>query len=290
MSLSKRKKTAKKEKVAVLKMHPPRKILSAGEPPPFQLLNQRASGMGLVICDHASNRVPRSLKGLGIQKGDLQRHIGWDIGTEDIGKYIGKELNMPVILASYSRLVVDLNREPHHSECMPEVSDRTNIAANIGLSKKAKDQRLKEIFWPYQKQIEKQINRLLKTGCPLLIAIHSFTPQLNDVKRPWHISVLWNKQEKIAKRLIAEIRKREPSLLVGSNEPYTLKDERFIGSTMYRHAEERGLPYVFVEFRQDLIDTKEAAVHWGNIFLQALRPVLDELAFLQSGPEKLRKK
>ncbi|MBI3441736.1 MAG: N-formylglutamate amidohydrolase [Proteobacteria bacterium] len=290
MSLTKRKRATISPAVKIPKMRALKKVLSDTDPPPFQVLNQRGNGMGLVICDHASNRVPRALKGLGLQKHDLNRHIGWDIGTEDVGKRIGKELDMPIVLANYSRLVVDLNRAPHHSECIPEVSDKTIIIANNDLSKKAKEQRLREIFWPYQKQLEKQINRLLRKGRPFLLAVHSFTPELNDVKRPWHMSVLWNKQEKIAKRLIAEIRRRDPSLLVGSNEPYTLKDERFTGSTMYRHAEERDLPYVFVEFRQDLIDTKEKAAHWANVFLQALRPILDELTSLQAGPNSPRKK
>lgn len=254
-----------------------KKILSAADPTPYLIVNPRGEGNGLIICDHAGNRVPQSLKNLGLQKQELIRHIGWDIGTEDIGRHIGKALDMPVMLAIYSRLVVDLNRAPGHKECIPESSDRTLIPANTNLSAKDKEQRLKEIFRPYQAQIEKQINRLARKGAPFLLAVHSFTPILNEEKRPWHIAILWNKQEKLAKRLIAELRLQHPGYLIGSNEPYTLKDERFIGSTMCRHAEKKDFPYIFVEFRQDLIDTKEKATVWAEIFLNALRPVLDEL-------------
>lgn len=233
-------------------------------------------GEGLIVCDHSSNRIPRSLKMLGLKKSDINRHIGWDIGTEDIGRRLSKALDMPIVLAGYSRLVVDLNRAPHHRECIPEVSDHTVITANAGLSKGEKEQRLKEIFWPYQKQIGKQVDRFVKKKrTPLLLSIHSFTPEMDEIKRPWHISILWNNQEKTAKRLIAEIRQRHPNLLVGGNEPYTLKNERFKGSTIYRHALQRGLPYVVVEFRQDLVDTRESAAQWADIFLQALKPVLE---------------
>lgn len=258
----------------------PRKILTESDPPPYQLVNPRGEGRGLVICDHASNRVPRVLKGLGIQKSDLMRHIGWDIGTEDIGRHISRALDMPLVLASYSRLVVDLNRAPNHKECIPEVSDRTAIPANEGLSAKDKEKRLKEIFHPYQAQIEKQVARLSRKGAPFLLSIHSYTPIMGAEKRPWHIAILWNRQEKVAKQLIAEIRRQHPEYLVGSNEPYSLKDERFVNSTMYRHAEKRNLPYIFVEFRQDLVDTKEKAAEWAEIFLAALKPVLSDLGYV----------
>jgi predicted N-formylglutamate amidohydrolase len=267
-----------------------KKILAASEPPSYQVLNPRGSGVGLIICDHSSNLVPRSLKGLGLEKSQLSRHIGWDIGTEDIGRYMSKALDMPLVLAGYSRLVVDLNRAPDHRECIIENSDHTKIPANIGLSKAAREKRLKEIFWPYQKQVGKQVDRFVKKKqTPLLLAVHSFTPEMNQVRRHWHIAVLWNRQEKIARKLIAEIRKNNPGILVGENEPYSLKNERFEGSTMWRHAEKRDLPYVFVEFRQDLVDTREKAAHWGDLFIQALKIVLENPS-VPEGKRKPRKK
>ncbi len=267
------------------------KILSSQEPKPFRLDNVKGTGSGVVICDHASNRVPASLKNLGLKKSDLARHIGWDIGAEDIGRHIARKLNMPAVFASYSRLVVDLNRAPLHRECVPEISDKVKIPANTGLTKKAWNQRLQEIYWPYQNEVGKQVDRLVKTKqTPLLLAVHSYTPVMGDVRRPWHLSLLWNKEEKIAKRLIAEIRKNNPSLLVGENEPYSLKGERFPDSTICRHAEARGLPYLFIEFRQDLINTKEKAIVWGDIFLQALGPVLEDVAAIRNKKTMTRKR
>lgn len=254
----------------------PQKILSPGEPRPYQVENLQGRGKGLIICDHAANRIPRRLKDLGLTKADLKKHIAWDIGCAEIVRHMSKALDMPAVLASYSRLVVDLNRAPHYHECMPPVSDRVKIPANTGLSAQDKEQRLKEIFWPYQKKIGRLVDRSVNKGeVPVIISIHSLTPSLGGIRRPWHISVLWHEEEKIAKRLVREIRKNHPDFLVGENEPYTLFNERFKGSTVCRHAEERGLPYVFVEFRQDLVNTKEKALRWAEIFLQALGPVLE---------------
>jgi predicted N-formylglutamate amidohydrolase len=269
----------------------PGRILSPGEQPPFRIENAQGKGIGLVVCDHASNRVPRVLKDLGLKKADLKKHVGWDIGAEDASLHIGRTLDMPVVLANYSRLVLDLNRAPHHEECIAEESDHIKIPANAGLSKAQREQRLKEIFWPYQNKIGKMLDVFMnRKQIPVLLAIHSLTPEMDGVKRPWHISILWNREEKIAKQIVREIRNSHPDLLVGENEPYTLFSDRFPGSTVWRHAEERNLPYVFVEFRQDLINTKEKAVYWANLFMQAMRPVLENPLTYQGRKMKPRKK
>lgn len=296
----KKKKTIKKKSSSVRKAAAapkktaskrPRRILSPGEQPPFRIENAQGKGIGLVICDHASNRVPRSLRDLGLKKADLKKHIGWDIGAEDASLHIGRTLDMPVVLASYSRLVLDLNRAPHHEECIVETSDHIKVPANEGLSKADREQRLKEIFWPYQNKVGKMLDVFMgRRQIPILLAIHSLTPEMDGVKRPWHISILWNREEKIAKQVVKEIRNSRPDFLVGENEPYTLFSDRFPGSTIWRHAEERNLPYIFVEFRQDLIDTREKAVAWANILLQAMRPVLADPATYQGRKIKPRKK
>jgi predicted N-formylglutamate amidohydrolase len=183
---------------------------------------------------------------------------------------------MPVVLAHYSRLVTDMNRAPQHPECMAEVSDHIRVPANAALSKQNKEKRLKQIYWPYQNKIGKLMDHFVsRRQVPVLLAIHSFTPEMDGVKRPWHLSLLWRREEKIAKQIVREIRKNHPDVLVGENQPYTLFGPKFTGSTLWRHAEERNLPSVFVEFRQDLVDTKEKAAYWAEIFLQALRPALE---------------
>jgi predicted N-formylglutamate amidohydrolase len=271
--MKKKKKTVKKPPP---KSKTPARLISAGEPKAFRIENAAGKTAGAIICDHASNRMPKVLKDLGVKKADLKKHIAWDIGAEEISRQLGRALDMPVILASYSRLIVDLNRAPYHHEGMLAESDHIAIPGNKNLSKQDKDRRLKQLFWPYQKEIGKVTDKFVrKKKTPLLIAVHSFTPAMEGKKRPWHISVLWRREEKIAKQIVQALRRSNPSLLIGENEPYTLFDERFAGSTIDRHAEQRGLPYIFVEFRQDLIDTKEKAAQWAEIFAAAVRAVLD---------------
>lgn len=243
-----------------------------------EIENARGTGAGLVLCDHASNRVPAEFDGLGLPKSELQRHIAYDIGTDAIGRRLAKQLRMPAMLARYTRLVVDLNRAPTHRECVPRTSDHTKIPANSKLSAAERKKRLARYFDPYHAEVEKRMDALVrKHKLPVLIAVHSFTPEMDGVKRHWHIGILWNREENIGRRLVAEIRKNNPEVLVGENEPYSLKNERFPGSTVWRHAEARGLPSIVVEFRQDLVDTPAGARKWCDLFYRALKPVLAEL-------------
>jgi predicted N-formylglutamate amidohydrolase len=188
---------------------------------------------------------------------------------------MSEKLDAAAFFASYSRIVVDVNRGERSPECMREVSDHIQVPGNKNLSAAQKRQRLDEIFWPYHRALAAQIKAYRKKGIvPLIVSLHSFTPEMDGYRRPWHIGVLWNKEETIARRLVDELRMRNPGIVVGENEPYTLKQANLSKNTIKTHAEDAGLPYVIVEFRQDIVRTKRDALKWGRIFLEALAPIL----------------
>ena len=101
----------------------------------------------------------------------------------------------------------------------------------------------------------------------MLLSIHSCTPQLHGRARPWPIGLSYVGGSGAALVLIEELRRLgvDP---VGDNEPYTLD----LGAdyTVPEHALRRGLDYVQVEFRQDLVADDAAAVRWGEKFVAAL--------------------
>jgi len=252
-----------------------KRLIGAGEPAPFRVENQKGKAQCLIVCDHASNRIPKALGDLGLSKADREKHIAWDPGTEHIGRYLSEKLDAPAFFATYSRIVVDVNRGAGSSECMREVYDHIPVPGNTKLSRAAKQQRLNEIFWPYHRNLAAQLQRFRKKKIiPALVSIHSFTPEMDGYKRPWHIGVLWNKEDDIALRLVNNLRQQNPGMVVGENEPYSLKAVNLSKNTIGTHAENVGLPYVIVEFRQDLVKTKRDALKWGRIFLDALAPIL----------------
>lgn len=280
---------AKTAKPAAARSKLPARLLQPGEPAPYRIENAKGSAPVLIICDHASNRVPQVLNNVGLSKADLAKHIAWDPGTEVIGEYMSEKLDAAAVFATYSRIVVDVNRGERSPECMREVSDHIVVPGNQKLTAAEKRQRLDEIFWPYHRTLSAQIKAQRKKGIvPMIVSLHSFTPEMDGYKRPWEIGVLWNKEEGIARRVVDNLRAQNPGMVVGENEPYTLKQANLSKNTIKTHAEDTGLPYIIVEFRQDLVATKRDALKWGRIFLEAIAPILidEEVYQLRRNREK----
>ena len=211
-----------------------------------------------IICDHASNYIPPSLKNLGLPEKELARHIAWDIGALDLTRELAKLLNSKAIWANVSRLVIDLNRAPNDIGSIPEKSDQTTIFGNRKITAKNREKRVNHIHIPYHQAVEETLKEIPQ---PIIIAIHSFTPEMNGQKRPWEIGVLWNQDERLARPLIEALTKA--GKIVGDNQPYSGKEFYY---TLNRHAESANIPNVALEIRQDLLDTKEKAQEWA-IFL-----------------------
>lgn len=261
-------------------------FLRKGEKASFSRINAKSQSPIIIVCDHASNAMPKAAKNLGLDAKTRKMHIAWDPGTEHVGRYLARVLNAPLQLANYSRLVVDLNRGEDHGDCMRDSSDHVKIPGNKGLTAAQKQARLDDIYWPYHNEITRQLDAVLARGqVPLLLSIHSFTPEMDGFHRPWHIGVMWNRQEKLSKQLVKNLRRDNPALVIGDNKPYSLKGAAGGKNTIERHAEGRGLPYIIVEFRQDLIGGSKAdAEQWAALFLRSLQPILDDATTYRRQP------
>lgn len=252
-------------------------LLAADEAPPFEIINPRATGRVLLLCDHASNRVPRALDGLGLSDLELARHIGWDIGAADVTRRMADALNAPAVMTNYSRLVIDCNRALDHPGLILGESDMTPVPANIGLDAAARTARIAALFDPYHRAIENQLNRLQAAGdpglAPVLLSIHSFTPIMDAVERPWEIGILWNRDPRLPEALIGKLRENR-DLTIGDNEPYSAR--LGYGYTLERHGDGAGFANALIEIRQDLIDTHHGAEDWTKCLLDALAPILED--------------
>jgi predicted N-formylglutamate amidohydrolase len=228
----------------------------------------------VVVCDHASNAIPARLERLGLDDSALARHIAWDIGAGALADALARRLALPCVLAGYSRLVVDCNREPLGEASMLAFSDGDMIPGNVGLTPVDHALRIHEIFEPYHAAVAAE---LLATGCaaPALITVHSFTPTMNGFDRPWHCGVLWDRDPRLPQPLIAALR-REPGLLIGDNQPYSGRDPS--DYTVSRHAKVRGWPHVCIELRQDLLGDAAGVDAWAERLARALAPLLDDAA------------
>ena len=236
-------------------------LLAAGEPRPVTVYNAAGTSPFLLVADHAGNLIPRLLGGLGLPEAELRRHIAWDIGVAGLGRLLADALSATLIRQNYSRLVIDCNRPPQAASSIPEVSESTEIPGNVGLSEANKAARANEIFQPYHDRIEAELaERRASDRATALISLHSFTPVFKGEARPWHAAVLYNRDPRFARRLIALLN-AEKEFTVGENVPYTVSDAT--DYTIPVHAERRGLHHVLIEIRQDLLADESGQRDWA---------------------------
>lgn len=239
-------------------------LIAEDEPGPVAVDRPAGTSPFLLIGDHAGNLVPRALAGLGLPGTELERHIGIDIGIRGVGAALSAALDATFIHQRYSRLVIDCNRKPDSTDAMAEVSDGTRVPGNVAMSATDRAARINEIFAPYHARIAAEIAARIDRGAaPVLVALHSFTPRHGDfpAPRPWHIGVLWNRDDRLARPLIDALR-GEGDLVVGINQPYGVSDE--LDYAVPVHAEARGLVHVEVEIRQDLIADEAGQAAWAS--------------------------
>ncbi len=248
-------------------------LLQPGDPPAVEIVNGAGAAPAVLVCDHASNAVPSRLAKLGLDDAALGRHIAWDIGVGMVGRRLAGLLDAPLLLAGYSRLVIDLNRDPGDPTSICVISDRSVVPGNRDLTEADRAARQREIFAPYQDAVGQTIAGKKR---PAVISLHSFTPAISGwghdrFERPWHVGVLYHHDHGMAPALLAALRARG-DLAVGDNEPYSAKNGH--GYTLAAHAEPAGLPNIEIEMRQDLIADQAGADRMAGILVEALKPVL----------------
>lgn len=248
-------------------------LLTDHDPAAYWVENRSGPSPVVITCDHASNKVPSALNGLGLDQSVLDRHVGYDIGTIAVATALAKKLNAPAIFSGYSRLVMDLNRPVDDFTSIRAISDGEFIPANRYLNDAEKQVRHVELFKPYHDQVAEIIEEKIDgEKYPILISVHSCTDIMNDIKRPWHVGVLTNHDRRVGEALIAVLEERFPDMCVGDNKPYSGWDP--YGFTLENHAVPRGLPNVLLEIRQDLIKDAEGESIWAEKVGSALETVL----------------
>lgn len=249
-------------------------MLEPGEPEPFNVIECNSGTPALVVCDHASNRIPLARENLGLSRAELSTHFALDIGAYAVAQGLSERLRLPAISAAYSRLVVDCNRRLDHPTAFPESMGQVPVPGNQRLSHFERQLRADVLYWPYHHAVRDRLRAMeILAPAPALVAVHSFTPSLYGQTRPWHIGILWDNDPRIPVPLINALRAL-PGLVVGDNEPYSGKSP--FDFTIDHHGEGEGLPHVSIELRQDLIDTEEGADQWAAVLAEALQPILDD--------------
>ena len=250
-------------------------LIGPDEPAPVTLVNEAGGSVFFLTCDHGGRAIPRRLGRLGLTEAHLTRHIAWDIGIAGVARLLSQLLDAALAVQTYSRLVIDCNRDPAVPSSIPEISEATEIPGNRGLSDADRRARREGVFEPYHRMIVAALNRRRAAARDtVLVALHSFTPVFKGVSRPWHAGILYNRDARFARLLLALLR-AEPGLVVGDNEPYAIGD--LTDYTVPVHGEQRGLPHVEIEIRQDLIAEAVGQAEWAGLLARLLPAAWAEL-------------
>lgn len=226
---------------------------------------------GLVLLgDHAMRRFPEGFGTLGLPKAELERHIAYDIGIEPLTRALAAQLGAPAVMATFSRLFIDANRGEDDPTLIRRIYDRTLVPGNAALTPAERARRVETCFRPYRDAARQLIADAGRAGGrpPLVIALHSFTPQLaSGGLRPWHCGILTDMDRRAGDALIALL-SAEPGMIVGDNEPY---DGALHGDTMHALCTTQGIAHGLIEVRQDLIADEAGVSQWAA----RLAPVID---------------
>ena len=234
----------------------------------YELVPPAHPGTGLIfLCDHAGNAIPPELGTLGLGP-ELATHIGYDIGAAEVTRRLAARFGAPALLARWSRLLIDLNRGEDDPTLVMKLSDGNVIPGNRDASAEEIARRIRAYHAPYHAAIDQQLARSRAGGhVPVIISIHSFTPRWKARRRRWEIGVLWDRDDRLARPLMAQL--AAAGFIVGDNEPYSGELEN---DCLYRHGTANGLPHALIEIRQDLIATDDAARAMGD----RLQPIIAE--------------
>jgi predicted N-formylglutamate amidohydrolase len=260
-------------------------IAARPDDPPFERIDGNRAGGLLLLCDHASNRVPPPYGDLGLPSSAFARHIAYDIGCEAMTRRLAQRSGAPALLTRFTRLLIDPNRGEDDPTLVMRLSDGAIVPGNARIDAAERNRRILRFHRPYHDAIDAELDAMLATGTvPAIVSIHSFTPAWKGRPRPWHVGILWDADPRLSQALVDAL-KAGGDLVVGDNEPY---DGALRGDTLFRHGTARGLAHTLIEVRQDLIADADSAVAWADRLWERLEPLLVDphVHSLQSHPSR----
>lgn len=179
--------------------------------------------IGLVLsCEHASWTLPPDVD-LGVPHDVLRSQASWDHGAFEIATRVSEAIGLPVHAGAFSRMYVDLNRDPAHPDVVPRVSYGAPVPGNASLSAADRAARIAAFHAPYWDAVRRDVAaRLHDRGQVLHFSSHTFDPALDPQQRTFEVGVLYDPmhafEAALAERLLFQL--RSAGLDVRANQPY----------------------------------------------------------------------
>jgi predicted N-formylglutamate amidohydrolase len=226
-------------------------LLTETDGAPVAVENREASSPVLLICEHASRRLPEKMGTLGLSPEALSSHIAWDPGALSVCQLLVKSLDAALIYQRFSRLAYDCNRPPEAEAAMPPVSEVFEIPGNAAISASERQVRTEALYVPFRDELEDFIAARKASGrLPVLVTMHTFTPVYHGRQRDVEVGILHDTDKRLADGMLAVAGKTK-RYDVRRNEPYGPADG--VTHTLIEHGLKNGLLNVMIEIRNDLV-------------------------------------
>lgn len=224
-------------------------LLTEAEGKAVTVENADGTSAVLLVCEHASLRLPASLGTLGLPKDALSAHIAWDPGALAVAKRLSAQLDATLLFQNFSRLAYDCNRPPESPDAMPAVSEIFEIPGNRDIDPAERQARVDEIYRPWQRTLSETIAARKRAGREtVIVTIHTFTPVYKGVPRDVQIGILHDRDSRLADAMLEGA---DGQFVVRRNEPYGPRDG--VTHTLVEHGLANGLFNVMIEVRNDLV-------------------------------------
>lgn len=213
----------------------------------------------VLVCEHASNHFPPDLEFLGLPPDMRQGHAAWDPGALSVAEALSHLLDAPLVAGGVSRLVYDCNRPPESPSAMLETSEGRDIPGNLGLSYRARTDRVARYYLPFEAAVRETMDA---AKARVLVTVHSYTPVFMGERRDVEIGILHDEDRRLADAMLARTA-QHTTLHTQRNAPYAPQDG--VMHTLRLHGLSRGIPNVMLELRNDLIGTAEAQAEMAGM-------------------------
>jgi predicted N-formylglutamate amidohydrolase len=227
-----------------------------------------AASAFLVTCEHGGNRIPARYRALFRGSAAvLASHRGYDPGALSLARLLARRLDAPLVAATVSRLLVDLNRSVGHPQLFSEMSREVPAAGRARI--------IASYYRPFRERVERIVAQGASRGRRTVhVSAHSFTPRLDAVVRTADVGFLYDparaQEAELCARWQAALRERLPELRVRRNYPYRGAGD---GLTTHLRRQWPGALYVGVEVEINQAIVRRAGVPWQDL-RRALADVL----------------
>ena len=237
----------------------------------YEIHGQPGPAPVVVICEHASHRVPPPLAKNDSDDPMLLSHWGWDIGVREVGRMVVQQLDAVAVMARFSRLVCDANRDPLQGTFIRSQIEGRPLSFNQSLTDLEVDRRIETYHTRYHRAVHDLIDERVSFGGHfVLLSIHSFTPVWGHGVRDLDFGVLFSMYDDLAHQLSEQLRMQ--GYQVALNQPYSAANG--MAYSVERHGQSHNIPFLELEINQARLGSLDQARAIGQDLAQALTKLI----------------